>query len=159
MTASEDYSSFVASQTDDASSITAVGTGRRDSGPVFPSPFRVWGRDLRTFDSVLVQPLKKWMRLEREVSLLYGMDYRELPDIGINRMDIDAIRAGTYWRGSSDDAERIVCCPEAGRPMTRAVGSNSSPPTSCTETTAQAQERIAQADRSARWSIGAMEEG
>jgi uncharacterized protein YjiS (DUF1127 family) len=128
MTSSEDYSSFVASRTSDASSMPAVGTGRRDSRPMFPSPFRIWGRVLRTFDSVLVQPLKTWMRLEREISSLRRMDYTALRDIGINRMDIDAIRAGTYKRASSDNSERIVFCPEAGKPVTQAGHSNLGPP-------------------------------
>jgi hypothetical protein len=35
MTASEDHSPIVAAQTSDASGITAVGTGRRSSDPVF----------------------------------------------------------------------------------------------------------------------------
>jgi uncharacterized protein YjiS (DUF1127 family) len=121
MTASEDSSPFVTSKTSDALSIAAIVTGRRDSGPVIPSLFRVWGRGLRAFDSILVQPLKTWVRLERDVSLLRGMDHRELRDIGINRMDIDAIRAGTYKRAPSDDAERIVFCPEAGKPVSRTL--------------------------------------
>ncbi len=87
MTASEDGSPLVASEAGDASMLrmTAVGTGRQDSGPVSLSLFRVWGRVLRAFDSMLVQPLKTWRRLEREISELRGMDYRELRDIGINR--------------------------------------------------------------------------
>jgi len=162
MTASKDYSSFVTSEASDASMLrlTTVGTGRPDSsGPVYHSPSRVWGRVLRALDSMLVQPVKMWMRLERDVSELRGMDYRELQDIGINRMDIDAIRAGTYKRASLDNAERIVFCPEAGKPMTQAGRSNLSPPTSRTETTAQAQELIVRAHHSARRPIGVMEEG
>jgi uncharacterized protein YjiS (DUF1127 family) len=123
MTASEDCSPFVASEAGDASMrrMTAVGTGRQDSGSVLPSPFRVWGRVLRAIDSVLVQPLKTWIRLDRDVSELRGMDYRDLRDIGINRVDIAAIRAGTHKRASSDNAERIVFCPETGKPVTRTL--------------------------------------
>ena len=120
MTASKDRSSFVASGASAASMLR--------TGPVFASRFRVWGRVLRAFDSMLVQPLKTRMRLEREVSELRGMDYRELQDIGINRMDIDAIRAGTYRRTSSDNAERILFRPEAGKPVTQAGLSNLSHP-------------------------------
>jgi uncharacterized protein YjiS (DUF1127 family) len=123
MTASEDCSSFVASEASDASMlrITAVGAGRQESGPVFPSPFRFWGGILGAFDWMLVQPLKTWMRPDRDASELRGMDYRDLRDIGINRVDIAAIRAGTYKRGWSDHAERIVFCPEAGKPVTRTL--------------------------------------
>lgn len=124
MIASEDYFPFATSQAGDVSGITADGTGRRDYALGFRSPFRVWGRVLQTFGSILVQPLKTWMRLQQDVAALRCMDYTELQDIGINRMDIDAIRAGTYKRASSDDAERIVFCPEAGKPVTQAGNGN-----------------------------------
>ena len=66
----------------------------------------VWDRLLRAFDSMLVQPLKTWMRLDREVSILRGWDDRDLRDIGINRVEIAAIRAGTYKRASADNPNR-----------------------------------------------------
>ena len=107
MTASEEYSPFVASEAGDASMLR-MGTAARpqDCGPVFLSPFRVWDRVLQAFDSMLVQPLKTWMRLDREVSILRSLGDRDLRDIGINRVDIAAIRAGTYKRASADSAER-----------------------------------------------------
>ena len=70
---------------------------------------------------MLVQLLKTWMRLDRDDLELAGMDYRDLRDIGINRADIAAIRAGTYKRASSDNADRIVFCPEAGKPAMRTL--------------------------------------
>jgi hypothetical protein len=56
-------------------------------------------------------------RLEQVVLELRGMDDRGLQDIGINRGHIDAIRAGTYERAASDEAERIGSAP-AGNPVT-----------------------------------------
>lgn len=100
---------------------TAVGAGRRDSGPIFPSPFRVWSRVLRAFDAMLAEPFKTWMRLERDLAELRSLDDRDLRDIRINRVDIAAMRAGTYKHASSDIAERIVVCPEVGKPATRTL--------------------------------------
>ena len=60
MTPTEDGSPFVASEACDTSMlcmISAVGTGRQDSGPVYSSTFRVWVRLLRAFDCMLVQPM------------------------------------------------------------------------------------------------------
>jgi len=107
MTAPEDGSLFVASNAGDASMlrVTVVGTGRQDSGLTLPSSFRIWARLLRTFDCMLVQPLKRWIRLDRDASVLDRWDDRELQDIGINRLDIAAIRAGTYKRTSSVNVE------------------------------------------------------
>jgi len=70
---------------------------------------------------MLIQPLKTWMRLERDIAELHRCDDRELRDMGINRVDIAAIRAGTYKRASSDDAERIEFCPAAGTPATQTL--------------------------------------
>lgn len=108
MTASEDGSTFVTSEATDASMLrtTAVSTERRDSNPVCSSTFQVCVKVLRAFDSILVRPLKTWIRLDRDVSELRGLDYRDLRDIGVNRVDIARIRAGTYRRGSADNAER-----------------------------------------------------
>jgi len=69
---------------------------------------QVWVKVLQAFDCILVQPLKTWIRLDRDVSVLRGWDDTELRDIGINRSDIPAIRAGTYKRTSSDDAARTL---------------------------------------------------
>jgi uncharacterized protein YjiS (DUF1127 family) len=55
-----------------------------------------------------VQSLKMWTRLGRDASLLRDMDDRELQGIGINRVDIAAVRPGTHKRTSSEDAEWIV---------------------------------------------------
>lgn len=118
MTASENRSPYVASEASDASMLrmTEEGIRRQDSGAVFPSLFRVWGTVLRAFDAMFVQPLKTWMRLGRDVAGLHGWDDRDLRDIGITRSDIAAIRAGTNKRASPDSAERILVCPEAGKP-------------------------------------------
>ncbi len=62
----------------------------------------------------LIRRLKRWMSLYRDMPELAGMSDRELRDLGINRVVIAAIRAGTYRRGSTDGGERIVFCPEAG---------------------------------------------
>jgi len=70
---------------------------------------------------MLVQPLKGWMRLELDVGELHRWNDRDLRDIGINRLDIAAIRAGTYERASSDDADWIVFYPEAGKPEPRTL--------------------------------------
>jgi len=61
---------------------------------------------VRAFDSILVRPLKSWIRLDRDVSELRGLDYKDLRDIGIDRVDIARIRAGTYKRGWADNAAR-----------------------------------------------------
>ena len=108
MTASEDGSTFVASEATDASMLrtTAVSTGRQDSSPVLSSTFQVWVKVLRALDSILVRPLKTWIRLDWDVSELRGLDNRDLRDIGVNRVDIARIRASTYRRGSADNAER-----------------------------------------------------
>ena len=78
---------------------------------------QVWVKILQEFDGMLLQPFKARMRLDRDVSELRGLDDRELHDIGINRSDIAAIRAGTYKRdgASSDDAERIMFGPAAAK--------------------------------------------
>ena len=137
MTASEDGSSFVAPEAIDVSMLrmtTAGGTGQQDSGPVYSSTSRAWVKVLRAFDCMLVQPLKTWMRLDRGTAELRDRDLR---DIGINRVDIATIRAGTYKRPSSGNVERIVARPAAGNPVTQARRLNSSPTTTscCTETT------------------------
>jgi len=118
---SEDRFPYGASEIRDGSMLrmTESETGRQDSGPVVRSPSRVWGRVVWAFDSMLIQPLKRWMRLERDIAELHRCDDRELHDMGINRLDIAAIRAGTYKRASSDDAERIVFCLAAGTPVTQ----------------------------------------
>jgi uncharacterized protein YjiS (DUF1127 family) len=123
MTASRGYPPFVASEASAASMLrmTGANTGRQDSDPAVPSLLRVWGRVLQAFDSMLVQPLKTLMRLERDALELRGMDDRDLRDIGVNRIDIAAIHAGIYMRASSNDAERIVFCPKAGIPVTRTL--------------------------------------
>jgi len=120
---SEDRFPYDASEASDASMLRMreSETGRQDPGPVVPSPFRVWRRLVRVFDSKLIQPLKIWVQLERDIAQLHRSDDRELHDIGINRLDIPAIRAGTYKRASSDDAERTVCCPAAGKPVTQTL--------------------------------------
>ena len=94
------------------------------------------------------------VRLDRDVSILRGWDDGDLRDIGINRADIVAIHAGIYRRVSSDNAERIVFCPEA---TGYAARSNLSPPKSscCMETTCPGSRANCQADHSggrlARW--------
>jgi uncharacterized protein YjiS (DUF1127 family) len=122
MAAAENHAPFLTSGTSDAlilrrgfARITAVETGRRGTGSVLPSAVRAWRRVLGAFGSIVVQPIRTWIRLDRDASGLAAMDARELRDLGINRVDIAAIRAGTYKRASSDDAERIVFCPEAGK--------------------------------------------
>lgn len=72
-----------------------------DSGILFL--VRIW-RKVRT-----------WACSGRGISELAGMDHRELRDLGISRMEIAAIRAGTYRRALADKAEKIVFCPEAGK--------------------------------------------
>jgi uncharacterized protein YjiS (DUF1127 family) len=85
---------------------------------------------------MLAQPFKRRMRLFRDVALLREMDSRELQDIGINRADIVAIRAGTYMRNSSDDPSRIVSRAEVGKSVAQAGRLNLIPTASscCTET-------------------------
>jgi len=102
MTASEDGSTSVASEAVDASMLRATAI----SSPVLSSTFQVWVKVFRAFDSILVRPLKTWISLDRDVSELRGLDHRDLRDIGINRVDIARIRAGTYKRGSADNAGR-----------------------------------------------------
>jgi len=108
MTDSEDGSTFVASEATDASTFRTptVNTGWQDSSPVFSSTLQVWVQVLRAFDSILIRPIKAWARLDRDVSELRSMDHRDLRDIGINRVDIAAIRAGTYKRASAHNPER-----------------------------------------------------
>ena len=119
----EDRFPYDASEARDASMLrmTESETWRQDSGTVGPSPLRVCGRLVRVFDSRLIQPLKIWAQLERDIAQLHRCDDRELRDIGINRLDIAAIRNGTYKRASSDDAERILFCPAPGNPVTRTL--------------------------------------
>jgi len=86
MTASEDDAPFIASETSDTSMLcmtAAVGTRRQKTGSGFSSAFRICGKVRRAFDSVLVRPLKMWMRLERDVAELHSMDDRDLRDIRI----------------------------------------------------------------------------
>lgn len=79
---------------------------------------RFWATIARVFDRRLVRRLDGWVRVDRATSELDGMSDRELRDLGINRADIAALRAGTYKRGSTDETERIVFRPEAGKPVT-----------------------------------------
>ena len=44
--------------------LTEASAERQGIGPPTPSPFRVWGRVLRAFDSILIRPLKTRVRLE-----------------------------------------------------------------------------------------------
>ena len=108
MTDSEDGSALVASEAADASTLrtAAISPERQDSSPVFSSTFQVWVQVLRAFDSILVRPIKAWVRLDRDVRELRSLDDRDLRDIGINRVDIAAIRAGTYKRVPADNAKR-----------------------------------------------------
>jgi uncharacterized protein YjiS (DUF1127 family) len=67
----------------------------------------LWATVARAFDHRLIRRFKISVQLDRDVSELGGMTDRELRDLGIDRMDIAAIRAGTCKRGSTD-AERIA---------------------------------------------------
>ena len=75
MTPYDGGSPFITSLASNSSMVrtTAVGAGRRDSGPIFPSPFRVWSRVLRACDSMLVEPFETWMRLQRDVAELCAL--------------------------------------------------------------------------------------
>jgi uncharacterized protein YjiS (DUF1127 family) len=75
---------------------------------------RVWPTIARTFYNRLLRRLKGWVHLYTDISELSSMSDRELRDLGINRVVIAAIRAGTYKRGSTEDGDRIVFCPEVG---------------------------------------------
>lgn len=98
----------------------------QDTWPVFLFHFQILHKIREAFNRMLVRPLRTWVRLNRDVSELAGMDYRDLRDLGINRTDVAAIRAGAYKRASIDDLERIVFCPEAGKQVTRTLtGQNS----------------------------------
>jgi hypothetical protein len=66
MTASKDYSPIVASAASDASMFHMIGPDH--SGPVVPSPVRVWGRVLRAFDSMPAEPLKTQIRRDSAVA-------------------------------------------------------------------------------------------
>jgi uncharacterized protein YjiS (DUF1127 family) len=68
----------------------------------------------RAFDHRLIRRLKGWVRLARNMPELADMSDRELRDLGINRVVIAAIRAGTYRHGSTDDGKGIVFCPQRG---------------------------------------------
>jgi len=105
---SQDGSTFVAPKFADASMhrTAAVSTKRQDSNPVSSSTFQVCAQVLRAFDSILIRPIKTRLRLDRDIAELRCLDERDLRDIGINRTDIAAIRAGTFERASSDSAER-----------------------------------------------------
>jgi uncharacterized protein YjiS (DUF1127 family) len=60
----------------------------------------LWATVARAFDHRLTQRFNTWvLQLDREVSELASMSDRELRDLGIDRMDIPAIRAGTCKRG------------------------------------------------------------
>ncbi len=121
MTASRHCSPLVASEASTASTPRTTGarTGRQISGPAVRSPVRVSGRVAQAFVSTLAEPLNALIRLERCGSEPLGVDYRDLGDIGVTRIDIAAIRAGTDTRASLDDAERSVFCPNAGEAVTR----------------------------------------
>jgi uncharacterized protein YjiS (DUF1127 family) len=94
MTSYEVGSPFITSEASNTSMFrtTAIGAGPRDSDPIFPSPFRVWARVLRAFDSMLAEPLKTWMRLVRDVAELRGLDDRGLRDILFSRVDVAATK-------------------------------------------------------------------
>jgi uncharacterized protein YjiS (DUF1127 family) len=59
----------------------------------------------------LIRRLKGWVNLYRDMSELARMSDTELRDLGVNRVVIAAIRAGTYKRGSAGSGQRIVFCP------------------------------------------------
>ena len=105
---SQEGSTFVAPKFADASMhrTAAVSTERQASNPVSSSTFQVCAQVVRAFDSILIRPIKTRLRLDRDIAELRCLDERDLRDIGINRTDIAAIRAGTYKGASSDQAER-----------------------------------------------------
>ena len=108
MMVSQDGSTFVAPEFADASlhRTAAISTERQGSNPVSSFTFQVCARVFRAFDSILMRPIKTRLRLDRDIADLRCLDERDLRDIGINRTDIAAIRAGTFERASSDSAER-----------------------------------------------------
>jgi uncharacterized protein YjiS (DUF1127 family) len=61
-----------------------------------------WAAVASAFYHKLTQRFKVWVQLDSDVSELAGMSDRELRDVGIDRMDIAAIRAGTCKRRSKD---------------------------------------------------------
>jgi uncharacterized protein YjiS (DUF1127 family) len=84
---------------------------------VVVSVARVGSTVTSAFYRKLIRRLKGWMSLYTDMPELARMSDRELRDLGINRVVIAAIRAGTYKRGSTDGGERIVFCPGAGKMM------------------------------------------
>lgn len=65
----------------------------------------LWATVARAFDHRLTQRFKICVQLDRDISELAGMSDRELRDVGIDRMDIAAIGAGTC-KPRSTDSER-----------------------------------------------------
>ena len=106
----------MAASEDRASSgvLEASNAAGRSIWAVFVSFVSVWARAVCAMP---VQRLTDWTHRDKIGSELASMSERDLRDLGIDRIDIAAICAGTYKRGSSDTAERIVFCPEAGKPV------------------------------------------
>ncbi len=64
---------------------------------------RVWAGVAGAFAHGLLWRLKDWAQSDTVGSELAGMSDRELRDLGINRSDIAALRAGTKKGGATDD--------------------------------------------------------
>lgn len=78
----------------------------------------LWATVARAFYHRLTQRFKIWVQLDRDVSELAGMSDRELRDLGIDRMDIAAIRAGTCKRRSKD-SKRVALSQDESATLNR----------------------------------------